>query len=115
MGLRPALGGVVVASADRTAGTVTSGPIAVAGGATFVVAHAHASAISGSPTLDVTLEESADGDSWSAIAGGAATQLTAAGNRTVCGLVTENFVQVKAVLAGTSTPHVTYSLAAVVY
>jgi hypothetical protein len=96
-----------LASAGRAAGTFVSGPIANAGQATDVILLVHASASSGTPTLDASLEESNDLSSWTAIPGSAITQLTAAGNRVSNGLATKQYVRVTSVVAGT-TPNVTY-------
>lgn len=109
MGLRPVLGDVALPSAARTAGTFTSGPVAPPGAVTSVLMAVHASATSGTPTLDVSLEQSADGSSWSAVTGSAATQLTAAGNRATSARITANYVRVTSTVAGT-TPSVTYEV-----
>jgi hypothetical protein len=106
--LRPILADVALASAARGAGTVASGPVAAAGQATAVLLGVHCSAVTGSPTLDASLEESSDGSSWSAIPGSSITQLTAAGNRTATALVTKNYVRVTSAVGGT-TPSATYA------
>jgi hypothetical protein len=107
MGLRMASGDEALPSAARAAGTHTSGPIAPAGVATDVLLMVHVSATSGTPTLNASLEESADGSSWSAVPGSAISQLTAAGNAMSNAAVTKNFVRVTSTVAGT-TPSVTY-------
>ena len=107
MGLRPVLGDEALPPAARTAGTYTSGPIANAGVATLVLLAVHATAASGTPTLNASLEESADGASWTAVPGSSAAQLTAAGNASASAAVTKNFVRVTSTVAGT-TPSVTY-------
>lgn len=108
MSARPVLGDVALPSAARTAST-TSGPVAAAGQATVAVLSVHCTAASGTtPTLDVSLEESADGSSWSAITGSGITQLTAAGNRLATALVTKNFVRTAVTIGGT-TPSFTFS------
>lgn len=108
MAARPVLGDVALASAARTAST-TSGPVAAAGQATVAVLAVHCTAASGTtPTLDASLEESADGSSWTAVTGSGITQLTAAGNRLATGLVTKNYVRVTVTIGGT-TPSFTCS------
>jgi hypothetical protein len=107
MGLRPLLGDVALPSAARGAGTYTSGPVANAGMATDVLLTVHATASSGTPTLDVSLEESADGTTWTAITGSAITQLTAAGNKVAAANISKNLVRVTSTVGGT-TPSVTY-------
>jgi hypothetical protein len=114
MGLRPALGDVALPSAARAAGTFTSGPVAAGGAAADVVLMVHVSAVSGTPTLNCSLEESADGSSWSAVPGSATAQLTAAGNAMANARVTQSLVRVTSVVAGT-TPSVTYRASVVVF
>jgi hypothetical protein len=107
VGLRNVQADVALPSSARAAGTFTSGPVAAAGGAADVVLTVHCTAVTGTPTLDASLEESADGSSWSAVTGSAITQLTAAGNRVAYAAVTKNYVRVTSTVAGT-TPSVTY-------
>lgn len=108
MAARPVLGDIALASAARTA-SANSGPVAAAGQATVALLSVHCSAASGTtPTLDVSLEGSANGTDWAAITGSAATQLTAAGNRVATALVATNYVRVAAVIGGT-TPSFTFS------
>lgn len=114
MGLRNAMGDLALSSAARGSGTHTSGPVTNAGVAADVVVLVHCTAASGTgPTLDVSLEESADGSTWTAVTGSAATQLTAAGNRTSTARVSKNYVRVTSTVAGT-TPSFTYSVAVLV-
>ncbi|GII89632.1 hypothetical protein Ssi03_76220 [Sphaerisporangium siamense] len=107
MGLRPVFGDAVLPSAARGAGTYTSGPAANAGLAADVLLMVHVSAASGSPTLNCSLEESADGTSWTAVPGSSTAQLTAAGNALAGATITKNYVRVTSTVAGT-TPSVTY-------
>jgi hypothetical protein len=69
----------------------------------------HASASSGTPTLDCSLEQSADGASWSAITGSSITQLTAAGNRLAAARVTAAYVRATSTVAG-GTPSITFEI-----
>lgn len=109
MGVRPVLGDTALASAARGSGTYTAGPIANAGMATVVLLMVHCTAASGtSPTLNCSLEESADAATWTAVANSSTTQLTAAGNAVATAAVTKNFVRVTATVAGT-TPSFTFS------
>jgi hypothetical protein len=107
MGLRPVLGDEALPSSARAAGTFTSGPITVAGSATAVLLLVHCTAASGTPTLNCSLEESADGSSWTAVTGSSTAQLTAAGNAVATAAVTKNYVRVTSTVAGT-TPSVTF-------
>jgi hypothetical protein len=110
MSLKPVMGDVALVSAARGAGTYASGPIAPADQAGWVTMSVHASASSGTPTLDASLEQSADGSSsWTAITGSSITQLTAAGNRVAVAKVTSNYVRATSTVAGTS-PNVTYEI-----
>lgn len=110
MTLKPIMGEVALATAARAAATYTSGPVAAAGMAAWVTMSVHCSAISGSPTLDASLESSPDGTTWSAITGSSITQLTAAGNRTACARVNAAYVRATSAVAGTSTPIATYEV-----
>lgn len=84
--------------------------MSAAGGAADVLLSIHVTAVTGSPTLDASLEESADGTSWSAVPGSSVAQLTAVGNRLAYAAVTKNYVRVTSTVAGT-TPNVTYRAA----
>ncbi|MBK3625923.1 hypothetical protein JHN59_13930 [Streptomyces sp. MBT49] len=111
MGLRNVQADVALPTVARAGGTFTSGPVAAAGGAADVLLTVHCTAATGTtPTLDASLEESADGSSWTAVAGSAIAQLTAAGNRIAYAAVTKNYVRVTSTVAGT-TPSVTYRAA----
>lgn len=108
MGLRPMLGDTALPSAARAAGTHTSGPVAASGVAATVMLAVHCTAASGtSPTLTASLEESADGASWSAVTGSAVAQLTGAGNAVAVARVSKAFVRVTSTVAGT-TPSFTF-------
>lgn len=109
MSLKPVLADTALASAARGAGTYTSGPIAAAGVAGEVFMAVHCTAASGTPTLDCSLEQSADGSSWSAVTGSSATQLTGTGNRVAAAAVTANYIRATSTVAGT-TPSMTYSI-----
>jgi hypothetical protein len=109
MGLRNVLADVALPSGARAAGTFTSGPVAAAGVAAEVLMTVHCTATSGTPTLDASLEESADGTSWTAITGSSITQLTAAGNCLAAAVVTKNYVRATSTVAGT-TPNMTYQI-----
>lgn len=101
-----------IPSATQSAGTYTSGPIANAGYAVMVECWVHLSAITSSPTLDVHLESSPDGTTWTQIAGTSITQLTAVGNADCMGLVNNEYVRVTSTVGGTGTA--TYAVGVVV-
>ena len=110
MALRSTLAEVALPSAARGSGTAQSGPVAAAGTATAVFLGVHCTAVSGtSPTLDASLEQSADGASWSAITGSSVTQLTAAGNRVAAASVTANYVRVAYTVGGSASPTATFT------
>jgi hypothetical protein len=108
MGLRTVLSEVALAGSARGAGAYSGGPVAAAGVATHAVLLVHCTAVTGTPTLDASLEESTDGATWVAITGSSITQLTGTGNRVAHGVVTRNYVRVTSTVAGT-TPNMTYS------
>lgn len=106
MGLRDVIGDLALTLSAAGAGTTTSGPIANPGVAADVMLLVHVSATSGTPTLNASLEESADNSTWTAVTGSSITQLSAAGNAVSNARVTKNYVRVTATVAGT-TPSVT--------
>ncbi|MFD6024554.1 hypothetical protein [Streptomyces griseoluteus] len=111
MGLRNVMADAALSSAARAAGTYTSGPIAAAGAAADVLLTVHCTAATGTtPTLDASLEESADGTTWTAVPGSGIAQLTGAGNRVAYAAVSKSYVRVTSTVAGT-TPSVTYRAA----
>ncbi len=115
-GMDAAQGDLALTLTAQAAGTVTSGPVTSAGKAGHVLVMAHVSAITGTtPTLAVSLEQSADGSSgWTALAGSAVATLTAVGNGVAYAYPTANFVRVTATVGGT-TPAVTAKVAVVVF
>ena len=107
-GLDSAQADVVMTLTAAGAGTTNSGPISAAGRSALTIVGVHVTAMTGTtPTLDVSLEESDNGNSgWTAVTGSAVTQLTAAGHRMAFAIPAKNFVRVVAVVGGT-TPAVT--------
>ena len=103
-------GEVVLPLASRgTSGN--TGPLGRSGEFSHILVVVHASAVSGtSPTLDCAIEQSGDGSSFSAVTGGAMTQLTAAGNRVFTAAVTDDFVRVAYTIGGSASPTVTFQL-----
>lgn len=114
-GLQLARGDVVL---NLTAATtsVSSGSIAAPSEGGPVIVAAHVTAAGGTtPTLDVSLEQSANGSSgWAAVTGSALTQLTAAGNRIGFAAPTQPYVRVVAAIGGT-TPTITGTVAIVIF
>lgn len=96
--------------------TVSSGPVAPAGQAGFVLAMAQVTAITGTaPTVTFSLDESADGSSgWTAVAGAISAAVTAAGSVVFYGRPTKNYVRVTATIGGT-TPAVTGNAAVITF
>jgi hypothetical protein len=101
------MGDIALNLTAAAAGTYVSGPVANAGLASDVVLLVHVTAVTGTPTLNVSLEESSDGATWTALAGSAAAQLAAAGNSSANARPTKSYVRVTATVAGT-TPAVTF-------
>ena len=114
MSLRDVIGDVVLASTARGSGTYTSGPVSVAGSAADALVLVHVTAASGTPSLAVSLEQSADGSTWTAVGGSSAPALTAIGNAMSNAQVTGNFVRVTATVSGT-TPNMTFRVACMVF
>lgn len=102
---------LVAASASANSGAISSpqegGPVLFA---------AHVTAATGTtPTLDVSLEQSANGSSgWAAVPGSALTQITAAGHRVGFAAPTQSYVRVVATIGGT-TPAITGRIAVIVF
>ncbi len=114
-GMEAAQGDLALTLTAQGSGTVTSGPITSAGKAGHVLVMVHVSAITGTtPTLNVSLEQSADGTSYSALAGSGVAQLTAVGNAVAYAYPTANYVRVTATVGGT-TPAVSARVAALVF
>ena len=114
-GMQGAQGDTALTLTAQGAGTVTSGPIAAAGAAAYVLLLVHVSAIGGTPTLNTSLEQSANGSTgWTAVAGSSAAQLAAAGNAVAFAYPNGNYVRVTATVAGTS-PSVTATIAVITF
>lgn len=108
MGLREIMGDTAIVQSAAGAGTYVSGPIAAAGIAQDVMLLVHQSAFTGTPTLNVSLEESTDGTSWTALSGSAITQIGAAvGSASANARPTKPYVRVTSTVAGT-TPACTF-------
>jgi hypothetical protein len=113
-GMQEATGDVALTLTTQGAATVTSGPIAGAGAAAYVLVMVHVSAVTGTPTLNTSLEESSDNSSWTAVTGSATAQLAAAGNAVAFAKPTKNYVRVTCTVAGTS-PVVTGTVAVLAF
>lgn len=97
------------------AGVYTSGPLENAGEAKMVDILAYVSAATGTTvTLDVLVQSSPDGVTWSTILGSAITTITAAGSARSCVLVSSEYVQIQATIGGTGTPLVTGAVGALI-
>jgi hypothetical protein len=108
--------GDVVLDLSAAAVTTNSGAISAPqeGGPVMVAAHITA-ATGTTPTLDITLEQSANGTSgWATVTGSALTQVTAAGNRVGFAIPTQPYVRVAATIGGT-TPAFTGRVAVMVF
>lgn len=108
--------GDVVLDLAAQATTVNSGSVSAPqeGGPMLVCAHVTA-ATGTTPTLDITVEQSANGTSgWAAITGAALAQVTAAGNRVGFVYPTQPYVRVVATIGGT-TPAITGKVAVIAF
>ena len=77
------------------------------------VAHIHCTAVSGTPTLDSELQDSADGNTWADVTGGAFAQLSAAGTErlvSAAGATLRQYVRESHTIGG-GTPSLTYTVA----
>lgn len=100
---------------SAAAATVSSGPVAAAGQAAYVLGMAQVTAITGtSPTVTFSFDESNDGSTWTAMTGATTAALTAAGSATFCGRATKQFVRATATIGGT-TPAVTGMCAVIAF
>lgn len=95
--------------------TVSSGPIGNAGQAAYVFLGWSVSAITGTgPSVTFSLDESADGTTWTAVPGATSAAISAAGSGVVFGAPTKNYVRVTATIGGTG-PAVTAKTAVLVF
>lgn len=110
------LRGDVVLDLAAASVTVNSGALTAPQEGGPVVVMAHVTAATGTtPTLDITLEQSANGSSgWATVAGSALSQFTAAGNRIGFAAPTQPYVRVVATIGGT-TPAITGRIAFAVF
>lgn len=114
-GMQSAQGDLALALA-ASAATVSSGSIAGAGTAAYVLGLVQVTAITGtSPTLVVSFDESADGSTgWTAMAGATTSALVAAGSTVFFGRATKNYVRATATIGGTG-PAVTGTVAVLTF
>lgn len=115
-GLTAAQGDIALTLTAAGAGTTKSAPVGGAGQAAYVLTMVHTTVIGGTtPTFDVTLEESTNGETgWTLVPASALPQVIAAGNAVGFAVPTKNFVRVSATVAGT-TPAVTARVALLVF
>lgn len=115
-GLNYARGDVALTFAAQGVGTVTSGALGNSGEAGIVLAAVTVTALTGTtPTVNMILEESANGSSgWTTVPGGTAAQLTAAGTAMVMAVATKNYVRASVTVGGT-TPSATGSVPVIVF
>lgn len=106
--------GDVVLSGTKGAGTYTSSPLPT-GYAADVLLMVHATVVSGTtPSLAVSMEESNDGTTWTAVPQSTAAAVIAVGNSIANAQTTKQFVRVIAVITGT-TPSFTFRVAALAF
>ena len=108
-------GDIVMTLTAQGTGTVVSSVFANSGEAGVVMAALHVSAVGGTPSAVLTVEESATGQgSWTAVAGGTAAALAAAGSAVAVVVPTKSYVRLSVAVSGT-TPSVTGSGVALVF
>jgi hypothetical protein len=101
-------GEVAFPSAARTT-TTQSRAMGIPGYVAQVVMMVHVTAVSGTPTLACTLEQSPDGSSWTAVSGSGHPNLTAAGSAMASARIAGDYFRVVATIGG-GTPNVTFSV-----
>jgi len=102
------MGDTALVQAAAGAGTYVSGSIAAPGIAQDVMLLVNISVVGGTPTLVVSLEESADGSSsWTAVLGSATASLTTVTSAVTNARPTKPYVRVTSTVGGT-TPAVTF-------
>jgi hypothetical protein len=117
MALNNPLADTVLPSAQRAAGTFSSGPIANAGSADYVLFLVDVTAAQGDThTLDVVLQTAPDASTWTTVTRSAITQITTTtGYALGFSATADDYVQVLATVGGTNVPKVTFSVVAVVF
>jgi hypothetical protein len=108
--------GDLALSLAAAAATASSGPVAAAGQAAYVLGLAQVTVITGtSPTVVFSFDESNDGSSsWTAMTGATTAAVTAVGSVVWFGKATKNYVRVTATIGGT-TPAVTATAAVIAF
>ncbi len=115
-GLTNAQGDLALTLTAAGAGATSSGPLAKAGEAAYVLVMANVSAATGTgPTLTVVVEESDTGSGgWTAVPGGSSSAIAGVGNAVVAAIPSKSYVRVTGTVAGTG-PAVTAKVAAIVF
>jgi hypothetical protein len=107
--------GDVALTLSAAAATVSSGPVAAAGQAAYVLGLAQVTAITGtSPTVTFSFDESTDASTWTAMTGATTGALSATGSAVWFGKATKNYVRVTATIGGTG-PAVTGTAAVIAF
>lgn len=114
MSLKPVFSTTLFALAERAAGVFPSGPVSAPGHANNLIVCTFVSAVSGTTkTLDIAVQTSPDGATWTTIVSGA--QITAIGQQMITAFVGGGlYAQVLATVGGSGVPLMTFQLTAVV-
>jgi hypothetical protein len=114
-GMSTASGDTALSLAAQAA-TVSSGSIAAAGGAGYVLGMAQVKTITGTtPTVVFSLDESDNGSTgWTAMLGATTASITAAGSAVFFGRPAKQYVRVTATIGGT-TPAITGEVAVIAF
>lgn len=115
-GLAFARGDRALTLSAQGAGAVSSGQVANAGDAAFILVMTHVTVATGTgPTTTVVIEESDNGSTgWTAVLGGTGAALAGVGNQVIAAAPAKRYVRVTATVAGT-TPAVTGTVAVIVF
>lgn len=98
----------LITSANRAAGTVTSNFVDLGKHRGCVEVTLDVTAVSGSPTLNVTVKHSHDGETWATL--GTMTEATLVGSETKIFGPCRRYLQLVGVVAGSGSPHETYAI-----
>lgn len=109
MSLRAIMGEIALPMATREDGAFVSGSVANAGMAVTVLYVVHVAEYSGL-SLDVSLEESSDNETWVPIAGSSIVPLMGPGNAVGGAMVEKNYVRVNSYASCEAGGSITYGV-----
>lgn len=102
-GFDPVASTLLLPLATRETGTYTSDPISPLG-INDIVIFVHVTDVTGSPTVDCSIQVSSDGAAWDSVPGSATQRLTAIGNTTAnAAIPPDAFIAITTTVGGTGT------------